>query len=169
MKKKKKVLVKVVDFPNFVFEQHFFPQTTVSSQKICSWDPIFENLGGTYQPKILSTTSPGKNIWPSQLHHSHPIAFLCRSVNSHTLSMSLTPGHYLSCSHTKHVILLHRNDAKYPAKHVNSPTSTKNILPSTQNLLHQGKSLHKVSFFFFLLVTFSESWNCYTIWWTQQT
>ena len=33
--------------------------TLVSSQKICSGDPTFENLGGTYPPKsYLSTPSP---------------------------------------------------------------------------------------------------------------
>ena len=40
------------------FLQKFVPETPVSSQKISSGDPTFENLGGTYLPKTFSTTSP---------------------------------------------------------------------------------------------------------------
>ena len=40
-------------------QQKFVPETPVSSQKISSGDPTFENLGGTYLPKFLLTTSPG--------------------------------------------------------------------------------------------------------------
>ena len=39
-----------------IFEQKYLPKTPVS-------DPIFQNLGGTYLPKFLSTTSTGNNIW----------------------------------------------------------------------------------------------------------
>ena len=71
------------------FYQKFVPETRVSCQKISSGDPTFENLGGTYLPKFLSTTSPGVLI-------KSEVRYIWLSTNIHVTSRHVMSRHVTS-------------------------------------------------------------------------
>ena len=66
-----------VNISSYLHKLKFVPETPVSRaappQKKNSGDPSFENLGGTYQPKICSTTSPGRvHRWTGNRYYRWP-------------------------------------------------------------------------------------------------
>ena len=79
----------------------------------CVWYPLPLSTEGIimfcmYMSRILRTRSCIRRCAPHNLYSRTNVVTLAttnrlRAVNLHALSVSLTPGHYFSCSHAKHV------------------------------------------------------------------
>ena len=76
-----------------------------------------------------------------------------RAVNSHALSVSLTPGHHFLTLTPSMLSLPHQ--CKTSCKHVKSPASMQNILQACKISRIKGKSWHNPPLFFFFWFVFA--------------